>query len=87
MLKRFAILALPLLALCAVMANTSLASNTDAQTCHHELDGDRGKLSGVTDATKKAQAYAHLKAAYGDEQANNYTGCISELKAAEALMQ
>ena len=86
-MKRIAILAVPLLALCAIAAHTSFASNTDAQTCHHGLDADRGKLSSVSDATKKAKAYGHLKAAYGDEQANDYSGCISELKAAEALMQ
>ncbi len=86
-MKRIAVLAVPLLALCAVAAHTSFASNTDAQTCHHGVDAARGKVAAISDPTKKAQAYGHVKAAYNDEMANNYTGCLSELKAADALMQ
>lgn len=82
------ILALPLLALCAVAAHDSLAaSNPDYAACHHGLDADRGKADAISDPTKKAQAYDHLKTAYADEKANNFTDCLNELKAAEALMQ
>ena len=45
------------------------------------------KLAGVSDPTKKSQAYGHLKTAYQDELASNFTGCLDELKGAEALMQ
>ena len=86
-MKRIAVLCLPLLALCAVVAHQSFANNTDAQNCHHGLDTDRGRAAAMSDPARKAQAYGHIKAAYADQQANNYTGCLSELKAAEALMQ
>jgi hypothetical protein len=86
-MKRIAALSLPLLALCAVVAHQSFANNTDAQNCHHGLDAARGKVAAISDPAKKAQAYGHVKAAYNDEMANNYTGCLSELKAADALMQ
>jgi hypothetical protein len=87
-MKRIAILAVPLLALCLALAHEGFATtNVDAQTCHHQLDADRGKLAGVSDPAKKSAAYGHLKAAYGDEMANNFIDCLNELKAAEALMQ
>jgi hypothetical protein len=86
-MKRTAFLAVPLVALCAVMADDGFASNTDYAACHHQLDADWGKLAGVSDPAKKSQAYGHLKAAYGDELANKFIDCVSELKAAEALMQ
>jgi len=86
-MKRIAFLAVPLLALCAVMADDGFADNAGYAACHHQLDADRGKLAGVSDPTKKSEAYGHLKAAYGDELANKFTDCLSELKAAEALMQ
>jgi hypothetical protein len=84
--RRIAILAVPLLAL-SVVAGKSLATSADGPACHHGIDADRGKLAGVSDPTKKSQAYGHLKAAYQDELASNFTGCLDELKAAEALMQ
>ena len=86
-MKRTYILAVPLIILCALADRSSLASNADAQACHHRLDADRGKLASVSDTTKKAKAYGHLKAAYGGEMSNKFTDCLSELKAAEALMQ
>lgn len=86
-MKRIVVLAVPLLALFAIVAHQSFASSADGPACHHGLDADRGKLAGVSDPTKKAQAYGHLKAAYQDELASNFTGCLDELKAAEALMQ
>lgn len=87
-MKRIAILAVPLLVLCAAIAHESFAvGNVDADACHHGLDSDKGKVHAISDATKRGQAYHHLKAAYSDELASNYTGCLDELKAAEALMQ
>ncbi len=85
--NQIAFLALPLLALCTVAAHDGFAVNKDYEACHQRLDADRGKLAGVSDPTKKSQAYDHLKAAYGDEIANKYIDCLDELKAAEALMQ
>ncbi|HEX3065883.1 MAG TPA: hypothetical protein VHQ39_10390 [Dongiaceae bacterium] len=86
--NRIAILALPLLAFCAVAAPDGLgASNPDGQACHNGVDADRGKIAGISDPTKKSQAYGHLKAAYGDELAGKFADCLGELKAAEALMQ
>ena len=81
-----AVLALPLLVFCAAHDGLA-ASNPDAQACHHGVDADRGKLAGISDPTKKSQAYDHLKAAYSDELAGKFTDCLGELKAAEALMQ
>lgn len=86
-MKRIVILAVPLFVLFSLAAHESLAVNTDYEACHHRLDSDRGKLAGVSDPTKKSQANGHLKAAYGDELANKFIDCVSELKAAEALMQ
>jgi hypothetical protein len=62
-------------------------TNADASACHHGLDADRGRVAGISDPAKKQQAYGHLKTAYTDELANNYAGCLAELKAAEALTQ
>jgi hypothetical protein len=86
-MKRIAVLAVPLLVLSAVAAHESLATGSAGPKCHHGIDGDRGKAASISDPAKKAEAYSHLKAAYGDEMANNFTGCLNELKAAEALMQ
>ncbi len=86
-MRRLAFLLISLSASCLVHDPASLASNTDAATCHHELDQDRGRLAGVSDPAKKAEANGHLKAAYTDETQSKYVDCISELKAAEALMQ
>ena len=85
--NKIAILVLLLLALCTVAAHDGFADNTGYAACHHGLDADRGKAAAISDATKKAQAYDHLKAAYADEKANSFTDCLNELKAAEALMQ
>jgi hypothetical protein len=60
---------------------------SDAASCHHGLDADRGRVAAISDPAKKQQAYGHLKNAYTDELANNYAGCLAELKAAEALTQ
>ena len=68
-------------------AGSGHASNTDAAACHHGLDTDRGRVAAISDPAKKQQAYGHLKNAYTDEMANNYAGCLAELKAAEALTQ
>lgn len=70
-----------------IHAGTSYSSNTDAAACHHGLDADRGRVAAISDPAKKQQAYGHLKSAYTDEIANNYAGCLAELKAAEALTQ
>jgi hypothetical protein len=87
-INRITLQLLPLLALCAAAAHTGFAaSNPDGQACHHGIDADRGKLAGVSDPTKKSQAYGHLKTAYSDELAGKFTDCLGELKAAEALMQ
>ncbi len=68
-------------------AGSSHASNTDAAACHHGLDTDGGRVAANSDPAKKQQAYGHLKNAYTDQIANNYAGCLAELKAVEALMQ
>jgi hypothetical protein len=86
-MKRTAFLAAPLLVLFALAAHESFANNSDGQACQHGIDGDRGKVASISDPAKKSAAYGHLKAAYGDEMAGNYSGCLGELKAAEALMQ
>ncbi len=86
-MKRAAILALPLLVLVGLAAGQSFATGSDGPKCHHGIDTDRGRAAAISDPAKKSEAYGHIKAAYGDEMANNFTGCLDELKAAEALMQ
>ena len=85
--NRAAIFALLLLVIFAVAAHQGFATGSDGPKCHHGIDTDRGRATAVSDPARKAEVYGHLKAAYGDEMANNFTGCLSELKAAEALMQ
>ena len=77
---------MPVLALSALAAR-SFATGSDGPACHHGIDAARGKVASISDPAKKARAYGHIKAAYSDEMANNFTGCLSELKAAQALMQ
>jgi hypothetical protein len=87
-MKRIVVLALPLLAVCTISAPAAFAgTNTDGAACHHGLDTDKAKVAAISDSTKKAQAYGHLKTAYEDLKANNFTDCLTELKAAEALTQ
>jgi hypothetical protein len=87
-MKRIAFLLGSLIAVGIVHSGGSFAaSSPDAQTCHHKLDGDRGKATAMSDPEKKAEAIGHLKAAYTDEKEGKFTDCLSELKAAEALMQ
>ena len=85
--RRIAILTVPLLVLLAVAAHRSFATGSDGPKCHHGIDADRGRAAAISDPARKSEAYGHLKAAYSDEMANNFTGCLDELKAAEALMQ
>jgi hypothetical protein len=86
-MKRIVFLLVSLVTIGSFRTESSYASsNGDAATCHHGLDGDRGKVASISDPAKKADAAGHLKAAYGDELAGKYTDCLSELKAAEALM-
>ena len=87
-MKRLVVLVLPLLVFCALSARTSLAgTNTDGATCHHDLDADKAKVAAISDPAKKAEAAGHLRTAYEDLKANNFTDCLSQLKAAEALTQ
>lgn len=88
-MKRLVVLALPLLAVIAVFpTQTSFAgTNTDGTTCHHDLDADKAKVAAISDPAKKAEAAGHLRTAYEDLKANNFTDCLSQLKAAEALAQ
>jgi hypothetical protein len=62
-------------------------SNVDQSNCHHSYDEAKTKAASISDATKKAQAYAHLKAAYADFMAAKYPECISEVNAVNALTQ
>ena len=87
-MKRILYLVAALIALCALDGRTGHASsNSDASACHHAIDRDRTSVSAMSDAAKKAEAAAHLKAAYTDEQQQKFIDCLSETKAAEALMQ
>jgi hypothetical protein len=87
-MKRIAFLVVTLFAIGIVHSGGSFAaSSPDAQACHHNLDRDRGKVAGISDPAKKNEATSHLKAAYTDEKGGKFTDCLSELKAAEALMQ
>jgi hypothetical protein len=87
-MKRTAFLLVSLVAICIVHSGDTLASSSvDAQTCHHHLDLDRGRAAAMSDPAKKAETTGHLKAAYTDEKKAKFTDCLSELKAAEALMQ
>jgi hypothetical protein len=86
-MKHIAFFLVPLLAMAVVYGASSFAKGTDGETCHHNLDADRGKVEAITDPAKKTEATSHLKAAYTDMKENRYTDCLSELKAAEALLQ
>ena len=86
-MKRSAFLLLALTALCIAHAESSHAANPDAAACHHGLDTDKGKVAGISDPAKKAEAADHLKVAYSDLKESKYTDCLGELKAADALMQ
>lgn len=60
-MKRTAFLLVSLVVTCIVHSAASFASSSvDAQTCHHNLDLDRGKAA---DPAKKTEATGHLKAA------------------------
>jgi hypothetical protein len=87
-MKRIAFLLVSLVAIGIVHSERSFAAaSPDAKTCHHNLDRDRGSVAAMSDPTKQAEATGHLKAAYADELAGKFTDCLSELKAAELLMQ
>ena len=87
-MKRTAFLLISLLAVASFHTVSSYAtSNKDAETCHHGVDGDRGRVAAMPDGAKKTEAYGDVKAASTAEMAGSYTDCLSDLKAAEALMQ
>ncbi len=86
-MKRIAVSALAVLALCALAGATSFAAGSDGPACHHGIDAARGKAAAVSDPARQKEAYRHIRAAYNDEMANDFSGCLSELKAANALMQ
>lgn len=87
-MKRAAFTLLALIAMCVVCSQPGFAaSNVDQSNCHHGYDGAKTKAAAISDPTKKAQADAHLKAAYADFMAAKYIECLSEVKAVDALAQ
>ena len=86
---RAAFIATVLFGSCLICAQPGFASgsNVDQSNCHHGYDEAKTKAATISDATKKAQAYAHLKAAYADFMAAKYPECISEVSAVNALTQ
>jgi len=86
---RATFIVLMLFSACVVHGQLSFASgsNVDQSNCHHSYDEAKTKAAAISDATKKAQAYAHLKAAYADFMAAKYPECISEAKAVDAFTQ
>jgi hypothetical protein len=86
-MKGIAFFLVPLLAMAVVYRASSFAKSTDGETRHYNLDADRGKVEAISDRAKKTGATSHLKAAYTDMKENRYTDCLSEPKAAEALLQ
>lgn len=86
---RAAFILMMLFGACVFYGQLSFASgsNVDQSNCHHGYDEAKTKAAAISDGTKKAQAYAHLKAAYADFMAAKYPECISEVKAVDALTQ